>query len=148
MGVLLLCRDAVSAFYCPSRLSKFYFKQFSLARVQFMSISPIGRTLAGATFWATSEQWLWRGTPNYQKLHHYWSCTSRLLSFKKPGHSLPVVLFLCKFAVSVFFRPGQLRHRPFLNVKSVLFRTIQFKIRTGFVYTVKRKNRSILSNSV
>ena len=55
-----------------------YFKQFSLAKVQFSSMWPIDRTLSGLEW--TWERWQWRGTPHSPKLQHYWNLTIRLFS--------------------------------------------------------------------
>ena len=66
-----------------------------------------------------------------------------------PGLSLGQSYHSVKDAVSVFYSPSRLGHQSFLNVKTVLFQTIQFSTSAHFlIYAYLNDESSILNNSV
>ena len=79
----------------------------------------------------------------FLKLQHYWNLTIGLFSVISRtfiGRVLP----LCRDAVSVFCCSIKLGHQSFLNVKTVLFQTIQFSISTKFSLYIQLNVRTVL----
>ena len=75
------------------------------------------------------------GTLHFPKFLHNWILTIRL--FRAVFRTfVREVLDLCRNVVSAYCSPSRLSLQLFLNVKTVLFLTIQFSIWTQFFYTL------------
>ena len=95
---------SISHLFTQLNIKQFYFKQFSLARVQFSSIWPIDRTPSGTTtpIWVDQGAMAIKRYSVFPKLQHYRSFTIRLFC----GISKALVrgvLPLSRDAVGVFY---------------------------------------------